>query len=185
MSQLSTKAKELFEKFEKEKNDIDSEKFVSVKTDGIVFNFNKFKNSLDLASDIYRNKSLLKNAENKQNELRILLNELKNYNPTNRKKIKAKEETLSVAEKMLNNWQGVINAFKTGIFPYIDGFQIKEESEEEEEDKKLDENKLFKYIENESGGINYNLFKTHFKFSVTTALAKTLFETKIKIKIMT
>ena len=85
---------------------------------------------------------------------------------------------------MLNNWQGVINAFKTGIFPYIDGFQIKEESEEEE-DKKLDENKLFKYIENESGGINYNLFKTHFKFSVTTALAKTLFETKIKIKIMT
>ena len=59
MSQLSTKAKELFEKFEKEKNDIDSEKFVSVKTDGIVFNFNKFKNSLDLASDIYRNKSLL------------------------------------------------------------------------------------------------------------------------------
>ena len=32
---------------------------------------------------------------------------------------------------MLNNRQEVINAFKTGIFPYIDGFQIKEESEEE------------------------------------------------------
>ena len=32
---------------------------------------------------------------------------------------------------MLNNRQEVINAFKTGIFPYKDGFQIKEESEEE------------------------------------------------------
>ena len=48
----------MFEKFKKEKNDIDSEKSVSVKTDGTIFNFNKFKNSLDLASDIYRIKSL-------------------------------------------------------------------------------------------------------------------------------
>ena len=169
----------MFEKIKKEKNDIDSKKKFCVKTDGAIFNFNKFKHSLDLTSDIYRNKSLLKNAENKQNELRILLNELKNYNPTNQKKIKTKEETLSAAEKMLNNRQEVINAFKTGIFLYIDGFQIREESEEE--DKKLDENKLFKYIENESGGINY-FFKTHFKFSVTTVLAKTLFETKNKNK---
>ena len=59
-SQLSTKAKELFEKIKKEKNDIDPEKFVCVKTDGTIFNFNKFKNSLDLASNIYRDKNLLK-----------------------------------------------------------------------------------------------------------------------------
>ena len=36
-----------------------------VKTDGTIFNFTKFKNSLDFASNIYRNKSLLKDAENK------------------------------------------------------------------------------------------------------------------------
>ena len=52
-------------KFKKEKNGFDSEKFVYVKTDGTIFNFDKFKNSLDLASDIYRNKSLLKIAEDK------------------------------------------------------------------------------------------------------------------------
>ena len=34
---------------------------------------------------------------------------------------------------MLNKRQEVIDAFKTGIFSYIDGFQIKEESEEESE----------------------------------------------------
>ena len=50
-SQLSTKEKDLFEKLKKRKNDIDPEKFVCVKTDGTIFNFNKFKNSLDLASE--------------------------------------------------------------------------------------------------------------------------------------
>ena len=43
-SQLSTKAKELFEKIKKEKNDIEPERFVCVKTDGTIFNFNKLKN---------------------------------------------------------------------------------------------------------------------------------------------
>ena len=71
-SQLSTKAKELFEKIKKEKNDIDPEKFVCVKTDGTIFDFNKFKISLDLASNIYKNKSLLKDAENKQHEINII-----------------------------------------------------------------------------------------------------------------
>ena len=71
----------MYKKIKQEKNDINSEKLVCVKTNGVVLNFNKFKKSFDLASDIYRNKGLLKNAENKQNEWRILLNELKNYNP--------------------------------------------------------------------------------------------------------
>ena len=72
---------------------------------------------------------------------------------------------------MLNNRQEIINAFKTSIFPYIDGFQIKEESEEES-DEELDENKFFKDIENESEGISYDLFKTHFNFLVSATMAK-------------
>ena len=56
-------------KLKKKKNDIDPKKFVCVKTDETIFNFNKFKNSLDLAS----NKSLPKDAENKQHEIKILL----------------------------------------------------------------------------------------------------------------
>ena len=92
-----------------------------------------------MASNIYRNKSLLKDTENKQHKIKILLNKLRNYNPTKLRKIKAKEETLSAVEKLLNNREEVIDVFKTGIFPYIDGFQIKEKSEEESEDdpKKL------------------------------------------------
>ena len=128
----------MFEKIKKEKNDIDPEKFVCVKTDGTIFNFNKFKNSIDLASNIYRDKKLLKDAENEQHNIKILLNKLRNYNPTKPKKIEAKKETLIAAEKLLNNRQKVIDTFKTGIFPYIDEFQIREESEEESEEKNLE-----------------------------------------------
>ena len=45
-----------------------------------------------------------------------------------------------------------------------------------------EENKIFKYIENESEDINYELFKKHFSFVVPSALAKKLFETKDKKK---
>ena len=96
---------------------------------------------------------------------------------------------------MLNNRQEVIDEFKTGIFPYIAGFQIKEESEEEleeeseeeSEEKKLEKikddfNKFIEYIENESKGINYDLFKDYFHFLVPSALAKQLYETKNKNK---
>ena len=91
-----------------------------------------------MASNIYRDKSLLKDAKNEQNETKILLNKLRNYNPTKAIKIKAKKETLSAVEKLLNNRQEVIDVVKTGIFPYEDGFQ-KEKSEEESEELSEDD----------------------------------------------
>ena len=77
--------------------------------------------------------------------------------------------------------------FKKGTFPYKDNaFKTKEEeSEEESEENKLekikdDYNKFLKYIENESKGINYELFKDYFYSSVPSTLAKKLYETKDK-----
>ena len=71
---------------------------ICVKTDETIFNFNKFKNLLDLASNIYQDKNLLKDAENEQSHIKIILNKLRNYNSTKPKKIKAKEEALIAAE---------------------------------------------------------------------------------------
>ena len=88
---------------------------------------------------------------------------------------------------MLNNRQEVIDAFKGCIFLYKDESKIKEESEEEskeesEENKlektKDDFKKFIEYIENESEGINYDLFKDYFDFVVPSALAKNLYQTK-------
>ena len=70
----------MYEKIKKEKNDIDPEKFVCAKTDTTIFNFNKFKNLLDLVSHIYRDKNLLNDAEKKQYDIKTLLNKLQNYN---------------------------------------------------------------------------------------------------------
>ena len=54
-----------------------------------------------------------------------IIKQLRNYNPTKPKKIKVKEETLIAVEKLLNNRQEVIDAFKTDMFPCKDGFQKK------------------------------------------------------------
>ena len=113
---------------------------------------------------------------------KILLNKLRNYNPTKPKKIEAKKETLRAAEKLLNNRQEVIDPFKTSIFPYEDGFQKEESKEKSEEELKDDFKKFMKYIENESKGINYDLFKNYFNFEVPRALAKRLHQTKNKNK---
>ena len=102
---------------------------------------------------------------------------------------------MNAAKKLLNNRQEAIDAFKTGIFSYMDGFQIKEESEEESEEeleeeseeKKLEQikeefKKCIKYIEEKSEDVNYDLFRDYFNFSVPSALAKKLYETKNKNK---
>ena len=123
-------------------------------------------------------------AENEQNEIKTLLSKLRNYNPTKLNKTNVKKETLSAAKKLLNNMQEGIDAYKTGIFLYIDGFQITEESEEELEESEDEFKKFIEYIENESKSINYDLFKHYFNFTVPGALAKQLYETKIKIKTM-
>ena len=57
-----------------------------------------------------------------------------------------------------------------------------DENSDEELDEEVDEKIFFQDIENESGGINYELFEKHFKFAVTTIMAKKIFETKNKNK---
>ena len=154
-----------------------------------------------MASNIYRNNKSLKVAENKQHEIKLFLNKLRKYDPTKSKKIKAREETLSAAEKLLNNRQYIIDAFKTGIFPYKES-QIKEESKEESEEQSEKESeeeseaeseeleekmkgyfkKFIEYIDKESKDKNHDLFKEQFDFVVPSALAKKLYETKDKKK---
>ena len=75
---------------------------------------------------------------------------------------------------MQNARKDIIDSFEKGIFPYRGNiFTTKEE---------LEENKCFKYIENESKGINYDLFKNYFDLVAPSALAKKLFKTKDKKK---
>ena len=76
----------------------------------------------------------------------------------------------------------IISFFERGIFPYKGNvFKTKEEeSEEESEEERI--KKCITYIENESKGINYDLFRKHFSFAVPSALIKQLYEIKDRKK---
>ena len=102
----------------KNRNTIDSDKTFYVKTGESIFNFNTFKNSVDFASNIYH-----KDKTYKQYKMFGLLNDLKEYEPKNFKKVKSKEEALTSAEKLYNNRDNVIKAFENGFFPFKDWFQ--------------------------------------------------------------
>ena len=86
------------------------------------------------------------------------------------------QENCWMREKML------LIFFEKGTFPYKgNAFKTKKKKESEEEIKDAFK-KFIKYIQNESKGINYDLFKDYFDFAVPSVLAKKLFETKGKKK---
>ena len=69
----------------------------------------------------------------------------------------------------------VIGFFEKGIFPYKDNaFKTKEEESEDNKLEKIkdDYKKFIKYIEDESKGINYDLFEDHFNFVAPAVLTK-------------
>ena len=47
-----------------------------------------------------------------------------------------------------------------------------EEEQKKQDEKTTDTNKFFKYIENESKGISYDLFRKYFDFETSTQLTK-------------
>ena len=132
----------------------------------------------------------LDEAIEEQTELRTLINKLNNdYNLRIPKKAKEKNRFSEYARKLSDPRDNVIDLFEKETFPYkANAFKRKkEESGKESEENKLkkikdDCNKCFKYIEDESMSINYDLFEDYFNCSVPSALAKKLYETKDKNK---
>ena len=114
-SQLSTKAKELYEKIKEEKNNINPEKFVLVKTDGTIFNFNKFRNWIDLASNIYREKNLLKDVEAIKNRRSNLKNEIKKMSE-DKKEIEKPDKILKIVEEVLDFNKKIRKQQGLGVF---------------------------------------------------------------------
>ena len=118
----------------------------------------------------------LDEAINYQTELQILINKLNNgYNSRYSKKIEEKNKVLKSAKELFYARENIVNYFKQVIFPYKENvFKTKGKKLEEESEEKIkdDFKKIIKYIENESKGINYDLFKDYFDFSVPSALAK-------------
>ena len=143
-------------KFIKLDGELENVELVCSKADGTKYDFNRFSLPLKFIRKTHNYEITLNEATEKQAKLKNLLNKLSNYGARN-----------------LDARDDIIDFFKKGIFPYKDNVFKKEE---------IDKNEFFKYIENKSKGINYELFEKHFNNVVPNVLAKTLFETKDKNK---
>ena len=116
---------------------LDKAQFICTKSDRKTkYDFNRFTFPLKFASKVYRRELKLQEAEGDQQDLQILINKLNNdYNPTNQIKIKEKRDALEPSTKLIYIREEIINAFKKGIFPYIDGFQVEKETDEETDEE--------------------------------------------------
>ena len=88
---------------------------------------------------------------------------------------------------MFDATDDIIDLFEKGTFPYKRNvFRTKEEESEENKLEKIkdDYKNFFKYIEDESKSISYELFIKHFCFSVPTVLVKKYMRQNIKRKTM-
>ena len=158
--------------FKKIDDTLDNAELVSTKTDGTKFDFNRFSLPLKFIEEIYNRKITLNEAIDNQTELRILINNLNNDYSPRITKSKIEKRSFRICKRIvwcerwnyLSFWKrNKDNAFKT---------KEKESEENKLEKIKDDYKKFFKYIEDESIGINYDLFKEYFKFEAPTVLAK-------------
>ena len=105
---------------------LETAQLICTKTDGKTkYNFKNFTLPLKFTSEIYRRDLTLQKARDDQRDLQILINNLNNNcNPRIESKIKEKEDALTSAKILIVIREGIINTFRNGVFPYIDGFQV-------------------------------------------------------------
>ena len=176
ISKKNDKTKKLLSEFKKIDKTLENADLVCTKTDNKAkSDFNRFSLPLKFIEKVHNYEITLDEAINNQKDLDILINKLNNdYVPRNAEKVEEKKRVLESARKFQNTRKDIIDLFEKGILPYRGNvFKTKEESKE---------NKFFYYIENESKGINYDLFRKYFSFETPTQLTKKLFEIKDKKK---
>ena len=183
MQKKNDEANKLVPKFRKIDRTLDKAELVCTKTDGTKYDFNRFALPLKFIEKIHNYEITPNEAIDNQTKLKILINKLNNnYNPLISKKINEKNRVLESARKLSDARDDIIGLFEKGLFPDKDNaFKTKkEESEESKLEKiKYDYKKIIEYIENESKGITYDLFKDYFDFVVPSVLVKK-YETKDK-----
>ena len=130
---------------------LDKAQLICTKTDGKTqYNFSNFTFPLKFASKIYNKDFTLQEPEDDQQKLNILIKKLNNnYNPKNEVKIEEKRDALKSAKKLFYIREEIIRAFKGGIFPYIDGFKVDEEPDEESDENEDIDTTAMPDLENE------------------------------------
>ena len=150
LAKKNDKANKLLFEFKKIDETLDNVELVCTKTDGTKYDFNRFFLPLKFIAKIHKYEITLDEAIEDQTKLKVLINKLNEYNPRTTKKMEEKERVLESARKLLDVKKDIIDLFEKGTFTYKGNvFKTKEKEDLEEESEELEENKFFKYIENE------------------------------------
>ena len=137
-STISEEAKELMNKIKVIDDWLETPQLFCTKTDGKTkYDFSKFTFPLKFVSKICNYNLTLQKAQDNQQDLLILMNKLKsNYSPQKKKKqIEEKNDTLYTAKKLCAIKNKIINAFEKSIFPHIDGFQVKKDTDKDTDEE--------------------------------------------------
>ena len=117
LKSLSPEASDLMDEIEDDDDDIAINKLAFIGSNKEKFNFNTFGMSLNLLSDIYNGKISLNEAEFKQKDLEIEIENLQLYCiPKNKEEKEEKSQVLMQANDLLESRNKVIKAFKVDIF---------------------------------------------------------------------
>ena len=90
--------------------------FVCTHSNGTQYDFNQYIDLNQFGNDIYSGELSINDAKNEQDNIAVLINKLKNYIPTNPKKVKSTQEVLDNAQKLYNIRNDIINVFESNIF---------------------------------------------------------------------
>ena len=116
LKRLNPEASDLMDEIEDD-DDIDINKLAFIGSNKEKFNFNTFRMSLNLPSDIYNGKISLNEAEFKQKDLEKETENLQLYcMPKNKEEKKEKSQVLMQANDLLESRNKIIKAFKDDIF---------------------------------------------------------------------
>ena len=117
LKSLNPEASDLMDEIEDDDDDIDINKLAFIGSNKEKFNFNTFRMSLNLLSDIYNGKISLNEAEFKQKDLEIEIENLQLYCiPKTKEEKEEKSQVLMQANDLLESRNKVIKAFKVDIF---------------------------------------------------------------------
>ena len=109
-----------FKEIEKTNNEIDYRGgLICVHKNGRVYDFIDFKELDDFAENILYGDMSIKEAKNKQDEMKSLMTSLSDDNAQRKDKIESKKETFDTAQMFFDGRNDAISAFEKGILSFF------------------------------------------------------------------
>ena len=136
-SEKNQEAKELVDEVKEISRKNKHKKSLCFHSNGILYDFNKFRDIKQLGNDIFNGCLPIKQANDEKDDMKEEITKLEDYNPTSDKRIKFREEILHDAKELFEIRSRVIQAFEDGIFSLHKENLHKEQTKEDKKEETI------------------------------------------------